>query len=185
MAELTSQTTFTILAAPEIFEETADLYLLPENSGINAMREMHYPGGKYPPIIYSTNPYKWENFDSAPLTDRPQVKSEMTLSSVQIVHWRGYTPDKPVKEYWPGSDTISWMDAYMLRRLYEYYVDPPDDDYIIWYPKDRTEQGYKIKLESVSVGGQDIIMFLDPAIRADIIPFEVVVQFRIVEEYNP
>jgi len=33
MAELTSETTFTVIAAPEYFEESEDLYLYPENAG--------------------------------------------------------------------------------------------------------------------------------------------------------
>lgn len=184
MTTLTSETTFNVLAAAESFVEVYDLYLFPENEGIDALREMHYPGNKYAPITYETNPWKWENFDSAPMTDRPQVKAEMTLSSVQVVNWRGYLPDKPVKEYWFGSDTTSSVMAYFMRRLYEYFIDPPDGDYIIWYPKDRTEQGYKIKFESLSVGGQDVMTFMDVALRQSVIPWEMIVQFRIVEEYN-
>jgi hypothetical protein len=182
MTTLTSQTTFTILAAAEVFEESQDLYLFPENSGVDALRELHYPGDKYPPIIYDSIPDKWENFDSAPMTDRPQVKADMTLSSVQVVHWKGYTPDKPIREYWLGSDTTSRVPAYFLRRIYEYFIDPPENDYITWWPKDRTEQGYKIKIESVSIGGQDIITFMSRAILFDILPWEMVFQFRIIEE---
>jgi hypothetical protein len=182
MTQLTSQTTFAIGAAAEVFEEAEELYLYPENAGIEAMREMRYPGDKYPPIIYESNPNKWENFDSSPMTDRPQVKAEMTIGSVQVVHWKGYVPDKPIKEYWMGSENKSSVSAYFMRRLYEFFVDPPDNDYITWWPKDRTEQGYKIKLEGVSIGGQDIITFMDRALRYDIMPWELVVQFRIIEE---
>lgn len=182
MATLTSSTSFEITDAPESYDEEADLVLFPESSGIDAKREMHYPGDLFAPITYADNPDKWENFDTSPMTAKPQTKVDLTLSSVQIAQWPGYTPDKPVKEIWSGEDKVSRMDAYTLRRIYEYYANPPDGDYITWWPKDRTEQGYYIKLESVSVGGNDVISFFDPAIRNDLFTNEVVVQFRIVGE---
>jgi len=182
MTTLTAETTFNILAAPDHFEEAVDLYLYPENAGTLALRELRYPGDLLPPFIYEENPDRWENFDSAPMTDRPQVKVEPTLSWAQVVQWRGYLPDKPVKEYWKGTDNTSRMSTYMLRRLYEYFVNPPDGDYITWWPKDRTGQGYKIQIEGISVGGQDIISFDWVALKGDLIPFEVVLQFRIVGE---
>ena len=87
MTTLTSETTFNILAAPEHFEEAVDLYLYPENAGTLALRELRYPGDLLPPFIYEENPDRWENFDSAPMTDRPQVKVEPTLSWAQVVQW--------------------------------------------------------------------------------------------------
>jgi len=183
MTTLTSETTFNILAAPENFEEAVDLYLFPENEGEKAMRELRYPGDLLPPFVYEENPDRWENFDSAPMTDRPQVKVEPTLSWAQAVQWRGYLPDKPVKEYWKGSDNTARMTAYMLRRLYEYFVNPPPPgEFITWWPKDRTTKGYRIQVEGLSVGGQDIITFDFIALKASEIPLEVVFQFRIVGE---
>ena len=92
MAELTSETTFTVIAAAEAFEETADLYLFPENDGALAVRELRYPGDVLPPLFYESNPDRWENFDSVPMTNRPQVKAELTIASAQIVQWKGYLP---------------------------------------------------------------------------------------------
>jgi len=182
MTILTSQTTFTINAGAVSLDESAEIYLFPENTGSLALRELHYPADKYAPITYEQNPYKWENFDSAPMTNMPQVKSEMTLESVQVVHWKGYMPDKPVKEYWAGSDTTSSVYAYFMRRLWEYFVDPPVGDYIVWYPKDRTEQGYLVKLEALTIGGTDVISFLDTAIRNSMMVWEMILQLRIIGE---
>ena len=183
MAELTSETTFTVIAAPEYFEESEDLYLYPENAGSLALRELRYPGDVLPPLFYESNPDRWENFDSAPMTARPQVKTELTIASAQIVQWPGYMPDRSVREVWKGSDTTSRMTVYMLRRLYEYFIYPPDSGYITWCPKDRTEQAYNIIIESVQAGGQDIMSFDWVVLyQASVVPFEVVLQFRIVGE---
>jgi hypothetical protein len=117
------------------------------------------------------------------MTNRPQVKAELTIASAQIVQWPGYLPDRPVKEVWRGSDNRSRMTAYMLRRLYEYFAYPPESGYITWSPKDRTEQLYYIQIESVQVGGQDIVSFDFVAmLGGELIPFEVVFQFRIIGE---
>ena len=183
MPELTSETTFTVIAAPEYFEESEDLYLYPENAGSLALRELRYPGDVLPPLFYESNPDRWENFDSVPMTNRPQVKAELTIASAQIVQWKGYYPDRSVKEVWRGSDTRSRMTTHMLRRLYEFFAYPPEAGYITWCPKDRTEQAYHIQIESVQVGGQDIVSLDWVALyQGDLIPFEVVFQFRIIGE---
>jgi hypothetical protein len=183
MAELTSETTFTVIAAPEYFEESEDLYLYPENAGTLALRELRYPGDVLPPLFYESNPDRWENFDSVPMTNRPQVKAELTIASAQIIQWPGYLPDRPVKEVWRGSDTRSRMTTHMLRRLYEFFAYPPDSGYITWCPKDRTEQAYHIQIESVQVGGQDIVSFDWVALyQGSVIPFDVTFQFRIIGE---
>jgi hypothetical protein len=180
--ELTAETTFSILAAPEVFEEFEDLYLHPENSGTKALRELRYPGDVLPPLIYETNPDRWDNFDSVPWTDRPLVKAELTLASTQVVHWRGYHPDQPVREVWRGGDNRSRMSAYMLRRLYEYYAVPPFSGYITWHPRDRTGKAYLIQIESLTVGGADAVTFDYLALKGDLIPLEVVFKFRIIRE---
>jgi hypothetical protein len=159
-----------------------ELYLFPENSGNGAMRELHFPGDLLPPFIYEEPPDRWENFDSAPMTANPQVRMSPTLAGAQLVQWKGYLPDQSIKEYWKGTDTTSRMTAYMLRRFYEYFKYQEEGNYITWWPKDRTEQGYKILIEGISVGGQDIRMFDLLALKADLIMQEVVFQFRIVEE---
>jgi hypothetical protein len=182
MAELTAETTFTILAAPEYFEEYEDLVLYPENAGVNAMRELRYPGDVLPPLVYESMPDRWENFDSVPWTNRPMAKSELTISSAQVVQWPGYLPDRPIREVWKGTDNKSKITASFLRRLNEYFVNPPISGYITWWPKDRTEQGYFIVIEGLQVGGQDITVFDFLALRASLVPMEVTFQFRIVGE---
>jgi hypothetical protein len=180
--DLTSQTTFTIQDPHEEFVDAVDLLLFPENAGVNVVRELHYPGDIFPPIIYEDNPDRWENFDSVPMTARPQVKTDLTITGNVMAIWPGYVADRPVREYWSGSDKISRMTAYFFRRLWEYFINPPASDYIIWYPKDRINKGYKIRIESLQAGGSEIVLFHDPAIRSDIILGEVIFSFRIIGE---
>lgn len=183
MTTLNSETTFTVIAAPEYFEEYEDIHLYPEATGSLAIRELHYPGGALPPIIYESNPDYWENFDMSPMTNRPQLKAELTIASVQVVQWKGYYPDRSVREIWKGTDNKSRMFAYTLRRLYEYFANPPPSGYITWHPKDRTEQAYNIQIEGVSVGGQDIVTYDWVAIyQGDMLTADIVFQFRIISE---
>lgn len=184
MSTLTSQTTFNVLAAPEVYEEEIDLFLLPDNEGSDALRELHYPGDLLPPLVYGDNPDKWENFDSEPLTARPQVKSEMAMEGSQINQWPGYLPDRPVREYWQGSDNSSRMTLEFLRRLYEYFANPPQTvgQYITWWPKDRTASGYNVVIESLQVGGADMTSFMMAAHRNDVAAYEIVLTLRIISE---
>jgi hypothetical protein len=182
MAELTSQTTFTIQAAPEILEESVDLILLPENAGVWAMRELHYPDDLLPPLVYQENPDRWINFDSEPLTARPAFKAEMTLKDTALASWAGYLKDQPVKEYWAGSDTTSRMPADFFRRLWEYFINSPTTSYITWWPKDRTTKGYNIVIESLQAGGDNMTLLHTAALKEGFIMGEVVFTFRIIGE---
>lgn len=181
MATLTSETIFTVAEAPTTYVETVDLVLYPQNTGTNALRELHYPGDTFPPIIYPDYPDKTENFDSAPWTVRPAVGADLTIDDVQIAIWQGTQKDRSIKEYWSGNETQSRMTAYFLRRLMEYYQNPPATDFITWWPKDRTAQGYQIIIESVSVGGADLTSFHFVAMKvAELIMYETILQFRII-----
>lgn len=69
-----------------------------------------------------------------------------------------------------------------LRRLLEYYLNPPDTGYITWMPKDRTATSYYIEIESLTVGGADAVQFDYCATRQGQVMGEVALTFRIVSE---
>lgn len=183
MPTLTSSAIFDVTAAPAVYIETGNIVVYPQNAGSLAKRELHYPGDLLPPLIYEDNPDKWENFDSSPWTALPVVAAEKTLEGMQIVRWSGYIPDEPVREYWLGNETTARMTAYMLRRLYEYFTQPPASGYITWHPKDRTEQGYNVILENLQVGGSNIVT-LDylALLQGEVVLREIMLQLRIISE---
>lgn len=182
MADLEAQTTFTITEPPAEYLETLDLVLLPENAGTNARRELRYPEDILPPLIYEEMPDEFENFDTGPLTARPQLKGEMTLEDTSLARWPGYIKDRPVKEIWKGDANKSRMPAYFFRRLWEYFANPPASGYITWNPKDRMDQAYNIEIESLIVGGQDTVSFDAIALRNGYVMGEVILTFRIIGE---
>ena len=184
MTILTSETTFNIIASPEVYVEEIDIYIYPNNPGTDVLRELHYPGNIFPAIVYPDNPDRWTNFDSEPMTARPQLKTEQTLTWAQSMQWPGYLPDRPVTEHWIGSENKSRMTLDFLRRLYEYYANPPmtPGSFITWHPKDRTDKVYNIMIESVQVGGSDIATFVYVAHYNELVVLEVVLQFRIIGE---
>jgi hypothetical protein len=182
MPDLTAQTTFQIEEPIEAFEETLDLVLLPENAGVNALRELRYPSNGMLPIIYEQNPEWWDNFDTGPLTGRPMFKAEMTMADVATARWPGYVKDRPVVERWKGDDKTSHMTMTMFRSLWEYFTNPPSSGYIEWWPKDRTTIGYYIEIESLTVGGSGGISLNYFACNAGIVLNEVELTFRIVGE---
>jgi hypothetical protein len=182
MTELSAHTTFTIQEAPETLEESVDLVILPENSGTFALRELHYPDDALPPIVYDQNPDKWENFDTEPMTARPTVKGDQTMTDTLLARWGGYQKDRPVKEYWSGDDQKSHMQAFFFRRLWEYFINPPGTGYITWYPKDRTTKGYNIVIENLQAGGDNLVTLHSGAIQGGIIMGEIVFSFRIIGE---
>jgi hypothetical protein len=116
MTELTAETTFNIIAAPEVFMEFEDLYLHPENAGSGALRELRYPGDVLPPFIYETNPDRWDNFDSVPWTPRPMVERAEDPGVRPGGAVAGLPAGQPGAGDLAGTGYRSRMTAYMLRR---------------------------------------------------------------------
>ena len=181
MAILTAETAFTIQFAEEL-SEGADLVLLPENAGADAVRELHFPADLLPPLLYEGFPDRWDNFDTTPVSARPLTTAEKTLGGSKFAQWPGYVADKPVREVWRGSDTIARMTPYFLRRLLEYVIYSQDlgvGEYITWWPKDRTTQGYNIVIQDLTVGGASISLDYY-GLKGEMIMQEVVFTFYIV-----
>lgn len=180
MALITSQTQITILDALDVVTQD-DFVLQPENSGVNAVRELRYPNNTFAPLIYSKNPDLYTNFDTSPLVKRPRVSVLPTLEDNRITGWQGFTRDTPITETWNGSDTEAPMPIAFFRQLYTYFENPPIGSFITWHPKDRTNDSYNIVIESLTVNGAQITFAYVPA-RNGWVTGDVVLTFRIVSQ---
>lgn len=182
MAIITASTTFSVTEV-ESYSEEALLTLLPDNDGINALRELHYPEDALPALIYESNPDEYDNFDTTPVTQVPVLSIAQTLEGNIYHRWNGYLGDRPVKERWKGAEKESRVTAYFLRRLMEYVLNPPSVGYIMWYPKDRTSAGYYIQIESLSVNGEHIsLSYLAMRASTPLLIGTVELTFRIIGE---
>jgi len=180
MATLTNSTTFIIVSAPS-YPEQVDLVVLPENSGANVRRELHYPDDILPPLVYPRNPDSWTGFDTEPVT-APALVVEKTLAGTKLARWAGYVSDNAVTETWKGDSKVLSMTADFLRRLLEYYLNSPADGYITWHPKDRTTTAYNIEIESIRVNGAALVNLDYLAMQNGYVLGEVEFAFRIVGE---
>lgn len=180
MTTLSNSNTFTIVAATSYAEQT-ELVLMPENAGTNVRRELHYPGNVFPPLVYPKNPDSWTGFDTEPVK-APSLAVEKTLGGNKLARWAGYISDNSVVETWKGDSKVLSMTADFLRRLLEFYLNPPPDDYVVWYPKDRTTKGYLIEIESITVNGAPTVNLDYLAIKGGYIVGEVALSFRIIGE---
>jgi hypothetical protein len=180
MTTLNGETTFEIQAPHSLYSEEANLILLPENNGVNARRELHYPGNTFPPIIYPDDPDETINFDSLPLTARPTYKIEKTIAGQQTAMWPGYTADLLVSEIWRGSEKTARMTAYNLRRLIEYFLNPPLSGMVKWIPKDKGDTvGYWVRIHNLTVAGADIKLNMTALYYGEVVN-EIVLSFQIL-----
>ena len=178
MAIITSQTIVTIADASAVVT-TVDITLQPENAGINARRELHYPSDLIAPIVYDKNPDRWTNFDTSPMVKRPRVGLLQTLTDNKLTGWMGYDRDAAITETWKGSDTEAPMRLAFFRQLYAYFESPPVTGFITWEPKDRTTTVYNIVIEAIGVGGNDVRFDYVPA-RQGFLTQDVRFRFRII-----
>lgn len=180
MPVVSNSTTFAIVTATASTEQV-DLVLLPENNGSNVRRELRYPNDIFPPLVYPKNPDHWTGFDTEPVK-APVLTTEKTLSGNKLARWGGYISDNSVIETWNGDTKTLSITADFLRRMLEYYLNPPNHGYIIWSPKDRTVMEYYIEIESVTVDGTSAVKLDYIATKAGYILGEVSLTFRIVGE---
>lgn len=180
MTTISASTTFTIVTATA-YPERVEVDILPENAGTNVLRELHYPGTTFPPLVYLKNPDHWTGFDTAPIKN-PVLVSEKTLGGNKLARWKGYVGDNAVVETWRGDSKLLSMTTDFLRRLLEFYLNPPADGYIVWYPKDRTTQGYNIEIESITVNGSQAVNLDYLATKAGYVLGDVALTFRIIGE---
>lgn len=180
MTTISNSTTFTIVASTSYIAQT-DLVLLPENAGTNVRRELHYPDDVFPPLVYPKNPDSWTGFDTEPV-QAPALAVEKTLGGNKLSRWAGYVSDNAVVETWKGDAKVLSMTTDFLRRLLEYYLNPPANNYVVWYPKDRTTKGYNIEIESLTVNGAPAINLDYIAVKAGYVLGDVALTFRIVSE---
>jgi hypothetical protein len=163
MSIITNSVTFTIGDASPVATTQADVQfaipsgpiILPgdpiaESAG--ALRELVYPGGLFPPIIYTDNPDVYTNFNTSPLDKRPRAFVNSTLSDNLLIGWLGQSRDVSVEERWLGSTTNSRMTLDFFLALQNYYQNPPvNGQFIQWWPRDRTTAKYHIAIESLSL----------------------------------
>ena len=163
MSIITNSVTFTIGNASPVVTTEADVQfaiptgpiILPgdpiaESAG--ALRELVYPGGLFPPIIYATNPDVYTNFNTSPLDKRPHAYVNPTLSDNLLIGWRGVSRDVSVEERWNGSTTTSRMTLDFFLALQNYYQNPPvNGTFIQWWPRDRTTAKYNVVIEALSL----------------------------------
>jgi len=182
MTTLSSQTTFSIADPPTTVVETAELILLPENNGTEAVRELRYPGNVLAPLQYPDNPDVTENFIDRPLTARPLAKAQMTIEDTHFARWPGYLKDQPVREIWKGSDKVARMSAYFLRRFIEYFFNTPPSGRITWSPKDISDKTWEIEIISLTVGGANALALNQTALFHGLVTGEIVMSFHLMGE---
>ncbi len=180
MATVSASTTFTITAAGS-YPEQVDLTLLTENAGTEVLRELHYPDDDFPPLVYLKNPDSWTGFDTEPIK-APTLVTEKTLGGNKLARWQGYVSDNAVVETWRGDSKVLSMTTDFLRRLLEFYLNPPATGYVTWHPKDRTASVYNIEIESLTVNGSPAVNLDYLATKAGYVIGDVALAFRIVGE---
>lgn len=157
--------TFTADRTYEIFlgeatAETEDITLVPiESSGnATARRRLVYPNNALAPIVYETNPTRTLNFDQDVLF-APISNVERMLTGSKVIQFDTAENDVVITETWTAREgQIYSMITSFFRMLREYHINPPafsatNQEYIQWFPADRTTDGYNVLLHRLVVGG--------------------------------
>lgn len=155
MAIIETSTTISVGNKGAVVTE-ADIRLLPASSGTLALRKLVYPNNELAPLIYCKNPDEWTNFDTEPLVKRPSVAAMRTLAGNRLTGWKGFSKDALVTETWRGGENEASLSLDCVRQLYAYYENPPDNAFIEWHPRDRTNKVYHILIDRVTVDGEQM-----------------------------
>ena len=180
MATITGSTILTIADAAGVpIEDTFTVQA--QVTGNLQCRCLVYPTTTFADILYTHNPTKTVNFDTAPVDRRPKVSPLQTIKDNRFTVWPGYAKDTSVTETWAGSDSQAAMDLGFFRQLVNYYQNPPTTGFIVWQPKDRTTVTYNILIESLTAGGSEITYDYIASLNLFMLG-EVTLRFRVISE---
>lgn len=149
---------FQVLQGDEVAEQDT-VQLLP--SGLTgttgALRRLVHPdAGTFPALVYYSNPTRTFNFDSDVLR-HPIASIVRTLSTSKTIRFEEVVEDVVITEQWEPGGGLS-MPVFFFRQLYEYLVNPPEFDpalqtYIIWEPRDDSDDTFEVEVLGLQVGG--------------------------------
>jgi hypothetical protein len=140
-------------------EAESTVFLLPSGlSGVRgALRRLVHPdSGEFPPLVYYLNPTRTFNF-STDVLRHPIAAVVRTLSSSKTIRFEEVIEDVVVVEQWETGGGVS-MPLFMAHQLMEYLNNPPafasvNQTYIIWEPRDETDDTYEVEVLGVQIGG--------------------------------
>ena len=202
----TSSANYFILQGAPVVTPTGLTLLGVGSSGtVGALRRMTHPDSvNFSILTYQANPPVTTNMDNDALLG-VQAQPVKTLSTTQIIRFDDQLDDVIISEKWTASRGAT-MPTYFFRQLYEYLVNPPvldpiNQTYITWEPRDLNTKSFDIQLFGLSVGsGEGISQYTmqefrlpdstsirHPLESLDVSPTglllgDVTVQFRIVRE---
>lgn len=138
---------------------TPSVQLLP--SGITGTRGslcrlVHPESDDWPPIVYYRNPDRRFNF-STDYMRHPLISVIRTASSSKLLRFEEVVEDVIVTEVWNAGGGLS-VPLFMVHQIYEYLNNPPAfsalaQEYIIWEPRDETDDTYWVQMVGAQVGG--------------------------------
>jgi len=119
-------------------------------------RLVHPDTSNFPAVVYYRNPDRRFNF-STDVLKHPITAVVRTASSSKLIRFETLDIDTVVTEVWQGGRTLS-MPLFMFHQLEEMVENPPDFDpidqqYIIWEPRNETDDTYKVEVIGCQVGG--------------------------------
>lgn len=138
-------------------------------------------------LIYYELPKKTYNFDVYPIVS-PNIYTQRTASNTGISRFEGNLEDPTIAEVWEADQLSTRAGFYYgLKRFFDNPLNA--DEYLIWYPKDRSGKAFAIEMISLFVGNVDR-MDINPIHDRAILDFgwlkEVVeMQFKILRNYFP
>lgn len=137
-------------------EDTIQLMSSGEPASPGSLRRLVHPDSDlFPPLTYYANPTRTFNFAND-VWRSPIINIQRTLSSTKVIRFEEVLEDVIVTEVWEPLGGFS-MPFFMFAALYEYWVNAPALDivtpqYILWEPRDETEDVYKVELVGLQLG---------------------------------
>jgi hypothetical protein len=104
-------------------------------------------------LRYPQLPRKCLNFDGHPITKVKSNRQTTLSSTVTTLHQR-YIEDAKVTEIWLADD-LSMLVGFFYELLNFYNTQLDAGDYLIWFPKDRTETAFAIQPLDLIVGSSE------------------------------
>jgi hypothetical protein len=148
---ITASATIAIADGPILVEEATVITIPAPVSGTGTGRLVHPETGIYD---YPRPPDAWKNMRGDAIIP-PVWSSVKTLSGAANTLFTGTLRDVICDEQW--TQGLVWKTDF-ADRLISMWMNPPDPAvaYVEWWPNYTTDQGFKVVLLSLTLGGSEI-----------------------------
>lgn len=151
--------------------------------GFRRSKRLLYHSDELKVLQYPQIPTKTVGFSHDIVVQRKHAIQE-TLSGAVVQQWAGVAKDVVITEVYEGDISQTWNWIHELWRFYQLTLSV--GGFLLWRPLDLTDRIYRVRILSVTVGGEEMDMtYLGTKLTEKWVSGSLEVKYKILGTFSP